>query len=173
MCKKKKPKKQKKAPSITLWKTFLHLLALWQCYLDFNDLGGERWRVKSRRGTGQSWPGHHHLSPPPFLCSFTSWHGKWHSQSVSLKKPFLSSQTLPVLTEWESERVRGEEKKWGRKRADRGIFQHGFSSISVRLSKREAAPGCWAGWKVVRQGLNFECGQSGEDELLNSFSMSM
>lgn len=153
---------------IVLWKTILCLLALWQCYLDCNDLRGKDGGWKRKRGAGQSWPGHHHLSPPPFLSSFTSWHGKWHSQAVSLKNPFLSSQTLPVLTEWENE---GRGKKRGRKRADRGIFQHGFLSISACLSKLAAVLGCWAGWRVVRQGLKFECGKSGEDKLLKRYSM--
>lgn len=78
------------------------------------------------------------------LSSFTGWHGKWHSQPLSLKKPFLSSQTA------RADRVREEEK-----RADRGIFPtRGFLlffpfplwSISVLLVKNRAVlPSCRAG----------------------------
>lgn len=101
---------------------------------------GWEWQVKARRGVGQSRLGrHHHLSPPPFLSSFSSWQGEWHSQPLSLKKPFLSSQSLPVLTEW-----RSEGKKRGRKEPTRAFFSV-VLSISVGCSERGPVSSSWAG----------------------------
>lgn len=105
------------------------------------------WQVKARRGVGQSRRGHHHLSPPPFLSSFSSWQGEWHSQPLSLKKPFLSSQSQPVLTEWRSE---GKEKR--KKRADEGIFQRGFVRFCGLVRTRGSAQFL---------GLKSDCGKSG------------
>lgn len=113
-----------------------------------------RWRVKARRGEGQSSPRYHHLSPP---LSYRLWpadvangraspcHSKSHSCPLRL--------ALPALTE------RGSEAEGGkRERADRGIFfQRGFLSISVRLSKQETVARIWAGEGA---GVESQCGKS-------------
>lgn len=148
----------------TMWHHEKHSYAYWHCghaiWTSMTSTGRRRW-VTPRRGMEQSWPGHHHLSQPLRLVSFTGWHSEWHSQPVSLKKPFLSSQSLPLLTErgndWRAKDVK--------KRANRGIFEHSSLSIPVHLSKREAVPICQAGWRVVRQGLKIECRESGAEKI--------
>lgn len=122
--------------------------------------------MKARRGMGQSQPGHHHLSSPPFLSSFTSWHEKWHSQPLSLKNPFLSSQTLPVLTKWGIE----EREIGGRIKPTEAFFNMAFCQFLCAY-QREAVPSCWADGRVVRQGLKFEFGKTGGDKVPNSYSM--
>lgn len=97
------------------------------------------------------------------LSSFTSWHGKWHSQPLSLKKPFLSSQTLPVLTEWGSEG--GGEKSRQRHFLTRGFllllpFFFSLWSISALLVKtsRTAQLLGWLG-ELLGKGWNPSVGE--------------
>lgn len=76
-------------------------------------------RWKQEGAVWQSWPGHHHLSPPPFSILF-------HQLTRQMAQPASVTQkaisVLPDLARADRVRERGEEEK----RADRGIFQHGF-----------------------------------------------
>lgn len=151
---------------IAVWKFFLPLLALQQRYLDFNDLRVKdgRWKLEgARHNRGQVIIICLHLLLYPLLPIDTA-NG---IASLCHSKSHFCSCRLCLC--WQSERMR--ERKNGRKRADRGIFQHGFLSISMCLSKWEAMPGSQDGWRVVRQGLKFECEKIGGDELLKRYSM--
>lgn len=92
------------------------------------------WRVKVRRGEGQSSPRYHHLSPPLPYRLWPAEVANGRASPCHSKSHFCPLRlALPVLTERGSE-AEGEK----RERADRGIFfRCGFLSISVCLSKQE------------------------------------
>lgn len=135
---------------------------LCQCYLEFNDLQAEGWQVKAGRGVWQSWPGHHHLSPPPFSILF-------HQLTRQMAPPAsVTQKAISVLPDpARADRVRERGRR--RKEPTEAFFNTGFFflfffllwSISVLLVKvsRTAQLLGWLG-ELLGKGVKSECGKN-------------
>lgn len=147
-----------KKSSIAQWQPFQHLLALWQYYLEFNDLGGEKMAGESKKGCGTIMARPSSFVSTSFSILFHHLTRQMAQQPLSLKKPFLSSQTLPVLTEWGSE---GREKIGGKEPTE-AFFNMAFCQFLCACQNERQCPVARLVGELLGKGWNLSVGKAVE-----------